>query len=374
MTSEGVRSRQFCHVGQWSPPVQLQTGESPQGAPPELAPLALDPKILSRVVGARDALKKHLPSVYKGHVQDFWELVVRFQQSVAGVPGMSEYIPSPDYVGAPVHRPGGECARLYPCTRPDSSRLQEESTAGGETTESDTDEYGGLVPPSVVMKVHQPVRHVYTGTRKTGVAKEAVEYLSGTKHSGQAAADYEVTYDMMKSGGMAVFVASEDVDMKSSNFYFKIQLRQSPLQLSPPLVLCEMIDVHNEISKTLTWLYYGVDKYSNKKEMTMTSKKAAHRSAFLKPSAAHRNDCKQISKPWDHKDCEKPVLSWEPEVAEHYSEPKTCIPEKQFQQLRMVLLARSIAQREQHESGSTEHALSDDSASDGDPDEMEDSD
>ena len=40
---------------------------------------------------------------------------------------------------------------------------------------------------------------------------------------------------------------------------------------------------------------------------------------------------------------EKPVIGWEPTETEHYIEPKTCIPQEQYEQLVTVLLARQTA-------------------------------
>ena len=42
----------------------------------------------------------------------------------------------------------------------------------------------------------------------------------------------------------------------------------------------------------------------------------------------------------------RPVLSWEPVVWDHCTEPKTCIPAAQYQQLVTVLSARKAALEE----------------------------
>ena len=154
-----------------------------------------------------------------------------------------------------------------------------------------------------------------------------------------------------------MFLAKEEPGANtSSNFTFRIRLTRDTL--SPPLMLCEMMGVADEAKKRLKWLYYGVNRFSNKQQRMVTTQLASKTSAFLRPHGGQISALTHTAEPWEQS--EKPILSWEPGVKEHYREPKTCIPVEQYKQLKVVLLALSIDQAEACQSMATGGAIDDD--------------
>jgi hypothetical protein len=322
-----VCSRQLCHKGAWSAPITVQVGPSPEGFPELLPFVPLEERFLERVRAARTALKLNLECVYKGEVFTFWEEMSLFQETL--------------YAGEfPEHERDTRLEDLFPCSSDTSPTWADPEEAAGH---DGSDEYEGFVPGQLVHKVYPPVREVYTGSRKQGLKKDAGDYLRGRTLTGAATADYEVTYDMMRSGGMAVFLAQEDSGATtSSNLTFRIKLTKD--RMSPLLMLCEMMGVADEAKKQLKWLYYGVSKFSNKVQRMVTPLAASKTSAFLKPVGVQIRDLSHTAEPWEQS--EKPILSWDPGATEHYREPKTCIPTEQFKQLKIVLVALSMDQEE----------------------------
>ena len=314
--------RQFCASGDWSPASgPLLSGLTLESQPEVLPLLPLSEADLAFAIAAQRALEKNLPSVYNGDVQKFWEEEVAFQKSVFDGTFDAELFRETHETLFP---------RLLPRSRDHGGDEAAEDESGGATN--------AFVPPSLIGKVHPVERPVYTGKARSAALRNAVDYNRGTTNNGDAVPDYEVTFDMMKTGGMAVFLADENDCESVRNLAFRVKLSQSKNELSPPLYLCEMLGVVNEGAQTLKWIYYGISSYTSRGERSLAKGKAGKAGTFFKPSGSQAFGLTHVGKSWNK--CEKPVLSWEPVVWDHGTEPKTCIRAAQYDQLVTVLLAR----------------------------------
>ena len=65
--------------------------------------------------------------------------------------------------------------------------------------------------------------------------------------------------------------------------------------------------------------------------MSLAKSKAGKAGTFFKPKGTQASGLTHVGIPWE--EGEKPVLSWEPVVWDHCTEPKTCIPAAQYNQL-----------------------------------------
>ena len=321
--------RQFCNSGSWSPASgPLHSGLSLESQPEVLPLLPLNEADLLSAIGAQQALRKNLPSVYRGDVQRFWEEEVAFQKSL--VDGTFD-----------ADRFQATHETLFPRLRPrsrDHGGDEAAEEAGGATNGAlDT-----MVPPSLIRKVYPIERPLYTGPARTAARRRADDYIRGTTNNGDAVADYEVTYDMMKTGGMAVFLAHEEDFQIHRNLAFRVKLSNN--ELSPPLYLCEMLGVVKESAQTLKWIYYGISSYTKRADLSLAKVKAGKSGTFFKPTGTQASGLTHVALPWE--EGARPVLSWEPVVWDHCTEPKTCIPAAQYQQLVTVLSARQAALEE----------------------------
>jgi hypothetical protein len=86
----------------------------------------------------------------------------------------------------------------------------------------------------------------------------------------------------------------------------------SKTELSPLLYLCEMLGVVKESAQTLKWIYYGISSYTCRAEKSLAKSKAGKAGIFFKPKGTQASaGLTHVGKLWE--ECEKPVLSWEPE-------------------------------------------------------------
>lgn len=349
MTKDGLSCRQFCKSGCWSAASGPLHRNLSLEKHPEVLPLVpLKEAELESVSSAKEALRKNLPSVYRGDVQRFWEEEVTFQNSlVDGTFDTARFRETHETL----------FPRLLSRSR-DGAEAAADEGGGGGSSDGALDIF---MPLALVQRVHPVERPVYLGPVRSAAQQRANAYARGTTDNGEEVPNYEVDYATMRTGGMAVFLADEDALRTESNLAFRVKLNQT--DLSPPLYLCEMLRVVDDNKQTLEWMHYGVNEYSRKNDKMLAKTKAAKVHAFLKPRGAQQKaQLTHIAKPWD--DCEKPVLGWEPTETEHYSEPKTCIPPAQYEQLVTVLLARQTALDED------EDALDEESGSDSTDNEM----
>ena len=307
---DGVYSRQYCHIGFWASCLgPLHQGLTSASRPSLLPLIPFTTEALTSLHSAAAAIKTNIPEVFVDGVKDFWEQTIKLQDSiVAGT-----------YV---------------------DSREPQFPTILPRSVDNDPVERAGILTPTMlatlpqhlVQRVLPPERALYVGNARTRGEQEATNYIRGETNSGQAVPDYDVTYDNMKTGGMAVFLAEEEDEDRAKKLYFRVKTKGGTL--SPPLVLCEMLRVANAQRRQLEWLAYGVKKYSGKGASTFVGQKLASNRAFFKPTGRDGAKWKHINAPWEKS--AKPLLAWDV----NYLEAKTSIPKEQYKQLVTLLLAR----------------------------------
>jgi hypothetical protein len=328
VTKDGLSCRQFCNSGCWSAASGPLHRNLSLEKHPEVLPLVpLKAPELESVTAAKEALRKNLPSVYRGDVQRFWEEEETFQKSLVDGTFATDRFRSTHETLFP---------RLRPRSTDHGADAAADDSGDGSLSDGALDRH---VPRTLVLRVHPVERPVYLGPSRSAAQRRANAYARGTTDSGEVVPNYEVDYATMRTGGMAVFLADENALRTGSNLAFRVMLNKT--DLSPPLYLCEMLRVVDEKKQILEWMHYGVNEYSRKKDKMLAKTKASKSAAFLKPRGAQQKALTVLAKPWD--ECEKPVIGWEPTETEHYIEPKTCIPQEQYEQLVTVLLARQTA-------------------------------
>ena len=192
------------------------------------------------------------------------------------------------------------------------------------------------LPARIQNRIDRPPVAMYNGNRKnTGVAqKRAERYVQD--------AQWEVSYDQMTVGSFAVALA---VERENDKFAFRVQLKRG--EWSEPLYLVK-VEGRIPSQHELKYRYYQPSKYTDSKKRHLGKQIASHLGAFKTAPAG-----RPVTEKFDKNEI---VLSWNVDA----DDPKNSIPNEQYSQIVVAMLAQQTKRQRRDMGESIEAADSDD--------------